>query len=334
MAALGRRSERTPATGRHARRRRWALIAGVLPAILIGGAAWLRGRHDAPVAAPLRSIPVSAQPAGSARPPPSTFEELLVRSIRERGYVSATIHVALADRDRRDLAPVAGRFGDGDDPLTNQYWGALYGLETYFANKPGWTRLYADAGDGLEVVRRVVFRARSEPSEAWATRSVDQPFDLYVLALAWRGSVMTAAMRQALVDALTDDPVTLEVAGKPVIFRGGSDIVGYVGQNPLLERRDRVFAGLAARGDRGPVGVFFACWKSAVHLHRDTVERGLYPMLFVHQQIVPEAYLIEGLLRALLSGELGDGLTAGAAVEYARYQKHVSVDHAAAMLFR
>ena len=40
--------------------------------------------------------------------------------------------VALADNDHQGIVPVPRQLGDGDDPANNLYWGARYGVKTYF----------------------------------------------------------------------------------------------------------------------------------------------------------------------------------------------------------
>ncbi|MFQ5424880.1 MAG: hypothetical protein ACE5F9_12995 [Phycisphaerae bacterium] len=316
--------------------RRWYLCAsGVALVLGAGGVMWLEAwsDRDESRATPLAAAPSVVLSNGVAGSGPD-FGALAVESIRQHGYLAVTVHVALADGGRSHLAPVAARFGNGDDPSTNQYWGALYGFETHFANSGVWRRAYSDSGDGVRIVRRVVFDRSVEPSADWRRRGVVDRFDVYVLANAWRSALMVEAMEQPLREALAGDTVTLHVSGRDVSFGGAGVLVGYLGQNAMIERYWDPFAGLPRRSQRGQVGVFYACWKSAICLHRDVVEHGLYPVLFVRSEIVPEAYLVDGLLGALVSGKSGDAFVVSAAEAYARYQRGVSPGRAAAMLFR
>ena len=301
----------------------------------VAGFAWLefRDRLWRPEAAPLRAIPSDVLTAaiGQNGVP---FEQAVIESIRDRGFVTVTVHVSLADRKLDHLSPVDDKFGDGDDPSRNQYWGALFGVETYLLNKAGWRRAFTDSGDGVRIVRRVVFHRKAETSEAWRKRGVAEPFDVYVLANAWRSSRISEAMVQPLRDALSGESMTLTVDGRRLTFGGGSSVVGYVGQNAMMAGYWDPFVGLSAVPADAQVGLFYLCWKSAVYLHRSIVERGLYPVLFVRQEVVPEGYLLDGLLRSLISGELDDGFLNSAASEYAKNQPTVSFDHARAMFFR
>ena len=259
------------------------------------------------------------------------FESLVVESIHRRGYVTATVHVALLDRRRENDA---GAFSDGRNPATNMYWGALFGMETHFANAAGWRRAYTDNGDGERILRRVVFHQRVSPTPHWRERGVGRAFDLYVLANAWPYSRIVEAMGRPIREAVCGEANTIDVDGSTLVFGGDSALVGYVGQNHMLEGYWDPFAGLEGCAPTQQVGIFYICSRSAVVLHAPIVERGLYSVLFTRSTVTPEAYLVDGMFKALLSGELGDGFISRAASEYSRYQKSVSFPRAKSMLIR
>jgi hypothetical protein len=47
---------------------------------------------------------------------------------------SKTIHVIVAwcDNEYQGIVPVPKHLGDGDNPATNLYWGATYGVKNFF----------------------------------------------------------------------------------------------------------------------------------------------------------------------------------------------------------
>ncbi len=262
------------------------------------------------------------------------LEAALVESILTRRYITVTVHVALLDRPS---GRAGAALGDGSNPKHNMHWGALFGMETHFANAAGWRRAYTDDGDGRGIVRRVVFHRTAAPTTAWQARGVTSAFDVFVLANAWPSDWIVDAMEQPLRDALCGEPVRLRVDGaEPEVleFGGASLVVGYVGRNHMLEEYWDPFAQIGHCDARRQVGVFYACSRSAVVLHAPVVEHGLYSILFTRSTITTEAYVVDGMLMALLSGELGDAFLSAAAAEYARYQKSVSYGRALSMLFR
>ncbi|HEX8651715.1 MAG TPA: hypothetical protein VF708_12820 [Pyrinomonadaceae bacterium] len=47
--------------------------------------------------------------------------------------------VALCDNEYQGIVPVPASLGDGDDPQTNLYWGAGYGVKSFFKKSKDWT---------------------------------------------------------------------------------------------------------------------------------------------------------------------------------------------------
>lgn len=321
-----------PLRQRRSARRVYLLVGGscaglfLLFALLRGGVR----RADAPggqlAAQPSLGLRQAVAAAGES------FEDRLVHSIRTRGRLTVTVHVALADL-RRGGRPT--RFGNGGDPTNNLCWGALYGIETHLVNRAGWRRAYADEGKDAGAVRRIVLHRSVQPSAAWMRRGIASPFDAYVLAVAWPAARIRDAMNAPIRDAAGANPVSLHVDGEDVEFGSGSVMVGYLGLNGMDDGYWDPFESAAAGGQRWqPIGVFYVSSLSAVYLHRSVVEHGLYPVLFTRQPIVPEAYTVAGILDALLDGRIGDGFLERAADQYAEHQKQVSPARARRMFFR
>jgi len=260
----------------------------------------------------------------------SNFGASVAEDIRHDGVITVTVHVGLYHEPglaRRD-------FARGDDPQNNLYWGALFGLDTHFANAAGWRRAYRDHGDGRRILARSVFHKRVEPSEHWIALGVEQPFDVFVLANAWNHSSVVETMEQPIREALCNESTTLTCESRALQFGAASAIVGYVGPNHMLEEYWDPLARLGGCRPHRRVGVFYACPRSAVVLHMPLIEAGLYPVLFTRSTIVPEAYVVDGILDALLIGDLDAGFVDSAATQYARYQKSVGIETARSLFVR
>ena len=48
------------------------------------------------------------------------------------------VFVALADNQHQRIVPVSAALGNGEDPARNLYWGAAFGVKTFFHNSPDW----------------------------------------------------------------------------------------------------------------------------------------------------------------------------------------------------
>ena len=66
---------------------------------------------------------------------PATTEKAAANSI-------PVIHVfvALADNVNQGIVPVSASLGNGDNPKTNLYWGAAFGVRTFFSRNKDWRR--------------------------------------------------------------------------------------------------------------------------------------------------------------------------------------------------
>lgn len=324
---------RAPGRQRGRSRSRRVLFFGavVLAAGVIGFEWWRQSGRSFEQPQPTLSAAPSDQLLDALAPEALPFARAITRAIEQRGRITVTLHVALADHRS---SGVPAKFGDGDDPTTNFYWGALFGVETHLANAAGWHRAYADDGDGRRIIRRVVFRRRAGLTPTWQARGATRPFDVYLLACAWPSSQTVAAMEQPLRDALSDEPVVLTVDGIDVEFGAGSVMTGYVGLNRMLDHYWDPFPGIGTQPRGRQMGVFYVCSMSAVCLHQSVVDHGLYSVLFTRRPIVAEAYIVEGILNALLAGDLDDGFLAAAAERYARYQKGSSAAQAMSVFYR
>ena len=49
--------------------------------------------------------------------------------------------VSLVDNVSQGIVPVPAKIGNGDDPHSNLYWGALYGVKTFLSKADGWRKL-------------------------------------------------------------------------------------------------------------------------------------------------------------------------------------------------
>src|SRR5208282_628537 len=147
------------------------------------------------------------------------------------GYASAQtkprvvhVFVALADNAHQGIVPVPPVLGNGDDPGRNLYWGAAFGVRTFFKNAPEWTEIYSFKPSNSFVLERSVFRHHND--------------EVLLVADAYRGS----AIKQALTDffrAAAGIPAKESAAGAytGLAFRvpTTADLVVYVGHDGLMD---------------------------------------------------------------------------------------------------
>src|SRR5216684_715523 len=110
------------------------------------------------------------------------------------------VFVALADNQHQGIVPVPARLGDGDAPAGNLYWGAAFGVKSFFRSSKDWELISASPGPSLAILERCVFKHRSE--------------DVYVVADAYRGSHMHEAVTDFLYAASGLNSQSLVVKSK------------------------------------------------------------------------------------------------------------------------
>src|ERR1700730_5837379 len=56
------------------------------------------------------------------------------------------VFVAPADYRHQGIIPVSAKLGDGEVPSANLYWGAAYGVKTYFRTSSAWELVWFGRG--------------------------------------------------------------------------------------------------------------------------------------------------------------------------------------------
>jgi len=77
------------------------------------------------------------------------------------GQVSAKVvhvFVALADNQHQGIIPVPAALGNGSDPARNLYWGAAFGVKTYFKASREWGLIWSGRGSKGAILERCVFK--------------------------------------------------------------------------------------------------------------------------------------------------------------------------------
>src|SRR5215469_8130723 len=137
------------------------------------------------------------------------------------------VFVALADNAHQGIVPVPARLGNGDHPERNLYWGAGYGVKTFFARSAEWRLETSQLRPEPAVLERCVFRHRMK--------------NVLLIADAYQGR----RIQQAIVDFLEaaagesergprPEPAARNRAG-PITIADKSGLVVYVGHEGLMD---------------------------------------------------------------------------------------------------
>ena len=214
------------------------------------------------------------------------------------------VFVALADNEHQGIIPVPKRLGNGTDPANNLYWGAGYGVKSFFARASDWKLLSAGSGPKLEVLERCVFKHRAQ--------------DVYLVADAYRGDLIKQAIVDFLKAAAGGNAEKITVKGATFTAGGGASLVAYIGHEGLMDFQLTDLPRKAGSGKRQ--AIILACI-SRSYFAGPLRAAGAEPLLWTTGLMAPEAYTLKSALDGWIANESGEQVRERAAAAYDKYQK-------------
>jgi hypothetical protein len=212
--------------------------------------------------------------------------------------------VALCDNVNQGIVKVPAALGNGQDPERNLYWGAAYGVRTWFNRSKDWKRVQQQAKPRSPVLERVIWKHTTA--------------DVYVVADAYDGAFIEEATRDLLSYAGGHLASNITVNGRELRAGGGADLIAYCGHDGLMEFAPPP-ARPAANSDRREV-IILACI-SKRFFASPLKSTGAVPLLWTTGLMAPEAYTLDAALRGWILGEEAARVRERAALAYAKWQK-------------
>jgi hypothetical protein len=236
----------------------------------------------------LATLPTVASAADGAQ-----VQQRIRADIAAGRPVVAHVIVALCDNLHQGIVPVPKTIGNGQDPRSNLYWGAGYGVRSYFSRKAGYSlRQLAFSG---QVLDRIVLTRDLQSS--------GHPFKLVVIAEAWDGSAIAGAIDRFLRLAAGHDPERIELpsgSGAAIAAGGDAAIIAFVGHNGLMDfpapSHPQARPGALPRSS-----IVLAC-ASKPYFSELIRAGGSHPLLLTTGLMAPEAYSLEEALHTFAAG--------------------------------
>ena len=223
-----------------------------------------------------------------------------------KNLASKTIHVvvALCDNQFQGIVPVPAKIGNGDDPANNLYWGAAFGVKSFFKKATDWTLLATLPSPKPMVLERLVFKHKTKA--------------VYLVADAYRGR----EIKQSLVDffdfAAGHKAEVINLHAMNVEAGGNADLIAYVGHDGLMEFSvDKVAA--PADGNKREA-VMLACISKS-YFAEPLRATGAQPLLWTTGLMAPEAYVLKAAIDGWLAQEAPQQIRLRAAAAYHQYQR-------------
>ena len=218
------------------------------------------------------------------------------------------VFVALADNQHQGIVPVPAFLGNGSDPQRNLYWGAAFGVKTYFKASQQWELIWHGRGPKDAVLERCVFKHRAE--------------DVFLVADAYEGSQIKSAVTDFLSAAagVTAERLSLKLNSTEVslAIAGAADLVVYVGHDAFMDFQVSPIAGKKENKLRRTIVLACASKSFFGPYIRPT---GAEPLLWTTGLMAPEAYTLKAALDGWIAHEGDEAIRLRASQAYNKYQK-------------
>jgi hypothetical protein len=251
---------------------------------------WFTGCTKAQVADP---------PVQNNQPkPPDTVEK-----IQNPGRVIHVL-VALCDNVNQGIVPVPAFLGNGDDTVKNLYWGAAFGVRTFFSKSANWQKLAEVQNPKENVLQRLVFKHKTQ--------------NVYLVADAYRGSKMKETVNDFFSAVSGERRENVDAGGQKLQVLGSADLVAFVGHNGLMDFR---LASMPTRHDDAKRDAVILACASRNYFTRALKETGAEPLLWTSNLMAPEAYILHDAIEGWVRNETPRQVQVRAAAAYAKYQR-------------
>lgn len=224
-------------------------------------------------------------------------------------YKTIHVYVALCDNDNQGIIPVPDLLGNGNDPANNLYWGALYGVRTYFNDSHKWKLLETRNNVKNDtILQRCIFFHEDQKA--------------YLIADAYKGD----KIKQCITDFVNsahghkrDSINIVKSSDTLLLYCGGySDLIAYVGHDGLMEFNIQYLNATDITHCRD--AIILAC-ASKLFFSDYIKNSSTYPLLWTSGLMAPEAYTLKAAIDGWLLGETNEEIKFRAAIAYNNYQK-------------
>jgi hypothetical protein len=239
----------------------------------------------------------------------SSIERMDADSASGKPLVAHVI-VALCDNEYQGIVPVPKAIGNGDDANNNLYWGAGYGVKTFFRRSPNWKTTSLAASDNPKVLDQALFKREIIRNGKKVTA--------YVFAEAWRGREIAAATEQFLKITQGNHSQTITADQAEISVGRDAHVIAYVGHNGLMD----FYAPELRKNpeDKLARGAIILACKSHEYF-KTLIDSPTSLLLTTRSFMAPEAYSLEAAISSWFENSDKLKVAMDASRAYAKYQK-------------
>lgn len=218
------------------------------------------------------------------------------------------VFVALADNEHQGIIPVPPALGNGEDAGRNLYWGAAYGVRTFFRKSADWKEVMLVARPRPYILERSIFE--------------HTPSGAILVADAYEGKEIKQALTDFFNAAAGMNPEVISFPSTSGIKHesvpASADLVVYVGHDALMDFSLPLEFPNPDGTSRSAIILACASKSFFKNLLRKT---GAQPLLWTTGLMAPEAYTLEAAVDAWILSEPAEQIRQRAAEAYSKYQR-------------
>jgi hypothetical protein len=248
-----------------------------------------------------KGSPTGPQPADNGNRPIQARD--VEPPVKNNGKVIHVL-VALCDNVNQGIVPVPARLGNGEDLKDNLYWGAAYGVKSFFAKSKDWKLVAQMLKPQPAILERCLFKHKTR--------------DVYLVADAYRGAEIKQTISDFFDYAAGGRGENLRANEVALRCGDGADLLVYVGHNGLM---DFNLATQVKQQDDKRRDAIMLCCASKNYFAARLRSTGANPLLWTTNLMAPEAYILQAAINGWLQNESGEQIRLRAAEAYHKYQR-------------
>ena len=238
------------------------------------------------------------------KPVDSASFQNTIATKQKTGIKTIHVFVALCDNKYQGIVPVPAKIGNGQDAATNLYWGAAYGIKTFFNKSSEWKLIEIKKTPAENILERILFKHKTK--------------NIYLLADAYDGQYIKQTTIDFLLACSGKGMTTITNNSIEIPFGGAADILTYVGHDGLMDFS--LSNEFEKENDEDRKAIMLACI-SKKYFSSHIKSTGAEPLLWSTGLMAPEAYILHDALNKWI--ETGDAAQTrnAAAAAYSKYQR-------------
>ncbi|HMV44051.1 MAG TPA: hypothetical protein PK079_10240 [Leptospiraceae bacterium] len=221
------------------------------------------------------------------------------------------VFVSLCDNKNQGIVPVPEKLGNGEDLENNLYWGARYGVKSYFKTQKDWKIISSSLNLNDFILERIVF---------WNPTK-----NAYLIADAYKGSAIKKSIENLILSAkqIHLDSVLIynPFLKKEILLQlaANADLLAFVGHNGLMDFSLELPLKKINNYKSIPI-ILLACYSKS-YFSSQFNSSEISPILWTNGLLAPEAYVLNAGVLSWLENKNASQIRDDAARAYQIYQK-------------